>query len=890
MMRVSPTVLRPLSALVQRRAALRALGLCALVGSGSALAAGLPRGLGEVLHARGLRVLEGGPRWLDPPSFGLRRALVLAAADGAVADVYAVTARTDPRGRVLSLVDVSNLTRSPDAAEEDLVQAGPWAAFASRVGDRYAAVTLLDLGGVDETDPDGPPPGRGQRLRDGLSRLQQTGRARGYGQHRFDLASPARVVSLRIDGDVVAVRADRQVFHVEAPTRRVREGSRWARHRPRLSGTTGWVTWAVDTVRSIPWIGGAPIAWAEHLAFGVQHEVARARVRLGTDTSAAEASEDLADILHHGPPAALEGPVEGWPPAPAAGLLRPPLAHEGQWNAAAPDDPFLARNPGAPPAFYQTFVRTDRERPDTRVYVTLWDPRQLELHVVPGSQEPIGATGETGSGSIPRDGRTLTRLAAGFNGGFQALHGEWGVYAEGTLFLPPKPWGATLFALEGGDTGFGSWPGERGQIPAEVSEFRQNLTSLVEDGQFNPYRRTFWGGNVPGAPEGETHTARTGLCMTREEFVAFFWGNGLTERSLADAMLGVRCTYGVHLDMNGANTGFEFLRVTPTAATPPRARPLTVGEHEGPVPSAAGYTVRARRMVRGMHEMGFPRYIKRDPRDFFYLLLRPVLPGEPLRPPVSPSLPGEGRWRVEGLSEAPFPWPMARTRVRPDPAQPDRWVNLVRIDPRRVTLAPAEATGAVVAQVIGVEPPAPGALRIAWTAPGGTPRWEAGTEGSGFAGVPFTPGLSVSRGVGVDGEGFLVFAVADRASPGLVAAALDLAGCGARRLALQSGALRLPNGQDAAGASLDPGARPTYALVLRDAAGARRMFPEVTPVPQRVWYDAQHRRVRYQRDEDGAVRVQLTGGQRVTAPTWGRSTPRDAGAASPGTAVPGPRR
>ena len=84
----------------------------------------------------------------------------------------------------------------------------------------------------------------------------------------------------------------------------------------------------------------------------------------------------------------------------------------------------------APPAFAQSFIRTDSERPDTRVYVTLWDARQVELHVVPGSQEPMGATGETGSGSVPRDPRTMSRLVAGFNGGFQAL--QW---ALSTLLL-----------------------------------------------------------------------------------------------------------------------------------------------------------------------------------------------------------------------------------------------------------------------------------------------------------------------------------------------------------------------------------------------------------------------------------------------------------------------
>ncbi len=107
---------------------------------------------------------------------------------------------------------------------------------------------------------------------------------------------------------------------------------------------------------------------------------------------------------------------------------------------------------------------------------------------------------ETGSGSVPRDPRTMSRLVAGFNGGFQALHGEWGVFAEGTLFLPPKPWGATITALEGGRTGFGSWPPDQASLPSDVLEFRQNLTPLVEDGVLNPYHRSFWGGTAPGGP------------------------------------------------------------------------------------------------------------------------------------------------------------------------------------------------------------------------------------------------------------------------------------------------------------------------------------------------------------------------------------------------------
>ena len=65
--------------------------------------------------------------------------------------------------------------------------------------------------------------------------------------------------------------------------------------------------------------------------------------------------------------------------------------------------------------------------------------------------------------------------------------------------------------------------------------------------------------------------------------------------------------------------------------------------------------------------------------------------------------------------------------------------------------------------------------------------------------------------------------------------------------------------------------------------GAVRMFPEVRPVPPSVWYDAQHRRVRYSHGENGMVEVRILGGQTISTPIWGSNglPPRDA--ATPAT-------
>ena len=857
----------------------KAVGVCALTGTTFALASPASPTLPDALARWGLRVTPAQVRWIDPPRLGPRRALVVASEGDGLPDIYAVTVRSGGGDAVVSVEDVSNLTRSPEAAEENLLVAGRWAAFTTRVERTFSAFTVVDTAGSPDAQGGGE---LGARIRASITRWQQTGRFGGYGIERYDLTPHARRLAMTLGGDTLRVEADGRLVRVDMAARQVTEGERHVQPRPRLAGTTGWVTWAVDTVRAIPWVGSEPIAWAEHIAFGMKNRVAQARNRVQGDRSQSEVAEDLADVLPAGRDQHAEGRVADWPPERVRPMLSPPLAREGEWAAAADDDPFIARNAGAPPAFLQTFVRTDRERPDTRVYVTLWDARQVELHVVPGSQEPMGATGETGTGTIPRDARTMSRVAAGFNGGFQALHGEWGVYAEGTLFLPPKPWGATLALLDDGTTALGSWPNDA-TIPTQMVEFRQNLTALVEDGVYNPFRRTFWGGNVPSAAPGDEHTTRTGLCMTREGHVGFFWGDDLTPRSLADGMTALRCAYGVHLDMNGSNTGFEFIRVTPANATPPLARALSPGEVEGNVPSAPGFRYRVRRMVRGMHEMSFPRYIKRDPRDFFYLMLRSVLPGAPLTPPVAPSQPHEGEWHVAGLGEHAFPWPMARTRVRPDPTHPDRWVNLVRLDARRMTLTTPDAPGAPIARVVGATPAEGSSLRVAWSERNGSPRWSIGTEGTGIAGAPLIPGMAVTRGVGIDADGFLVYAVADRAVADLIARALGLAGCRNERLALTgASAFALTGDRDVAGAAIDPRLPPVYTLVAREMRGAVRLFPEVRPVPPSVWWDAQHRRVRYRHGEGNTVEVNLVGGQRVTAPVWGTNgRPPDAGAATP---------
>jgi hypothetical protein len=259
---------------------------------------------------------------------------------------------------------------------------------------------------------------------------------------------------------------------------------------------------------------------------------------------------------------------------------------------------------------------------------------------------------------------------------------------RGTVYLEPKPYAATIASLENGATGFGTWGPDTNNIPSELRSYRQNLTPLVEDGVTNPFKRGWWGGAPPGAPS-PTHTIRTGLCLTKEGLLAYFWGTSLDQHGLARAMNTARCGYGVHLDMNAGHAGFEFFKVQPTAqargVTPERN--FKIAEK---VPARNDLTFYCRRLVRGMGLMHFPRYIKRDPRDFMYLTLRKVLPGDDLVPLADTAAgkgqkrdAAEGRWIIDGLPQGGevFPPAMARTFLNETaPGIGDTRVSVLKLD------------------------------------------------------------------------------------------------------------------------------------------------------------------------------------------------------------------
>jgi hypothetical protein len=580
---------------------------------------------------------------------------------------------------------------------------------------------------------------------------------------------------------------------------------------------------------------------AYHSVSEVDHAKEAAR-ELGITAETPVAEEQRVQRL------SVPNPESGWPPPPIAPIITPEIPGEGKWLAIV-DDPDARELPDGRPIFYQAFLRADPERSWARVYLTLWDPRLVQLNIVAGTQEPVSATGETGSGSIPRTKAVLTRLVGAFNGGFQAVHGEFGMMAEGRVYLPPKPWAATVAVFDDGRVGMGSWPGPSdrraaydearavAEIPAGMIGYRQNLTSLVEDGQFNPWGRWWWGA-APQQKSEQTLTQRSALCLTREGFLAYAWGDSASPEALGAALVSTRCVRAMHLDMNAGHSGFEFYNVL----APDEARGEVAKapyRYEGALPELPGYALRARKGVTAMG-MPVPRYIHPDPRDYFYLTLKPGIETT-ARPKSMPA-----------LSSADLPhagWPPAFARnVESDG-------RVLRIDPLRAIpgAAPAPAEQLALAELRGPAfPSAPNDVALfAARAPLGM-RYGIGPAPADASVLLTGPALEhapeASSALGIDADGLLVYAETEPGQTGRLAKLLARAGVEAA-LALPAGTrlgLRFNEGVLAVdGMTRLPDAEATLSFVARTGAAAEVLFPDTKPLPYARWAGLQDQRVRY---------------------------------------------
>jgi hypothetical protein len=609
----------------------------------------------------------GDPSALDD-AFVERRFVFLARApDEPHRDVFLVRTRIAPTGTPLAIGAVHNLTRTTDGDEAWLTPRPGQVAFTTRFANLYTGVTVLDLNGA--------PPAPGASLQNivtqALTDLVEMGDWRGAHGMRFVLPEPAAELRLHWEGDELVVAR--------------REARGWGEARIDLAGrapghvaATPWIravetqraprsllSWAVDTARSLPFIGPERIYALEEVFFRLADLVQTTRYRLfgggsgGAPLAASRPdSEAVARDAATSVPETMgvDDPLGPWPgegaPTDLEPVVKPPFEGEGRWRPFHFDA--AAREHGTPPVFWRTTVRVDPERPDAITELVLADGRQVTLRMVGGTEHPRSSTGEVGTGRVPAADRDAT-LAA-FNGGFQAIHGGYGMVVDRTVLLPPVPQVATVTTDTAGVVRFGTW-GEHASLPPEVVSLRQNLPPLVDQGRFNPLEQRTWGFTLKG--RDPIFTWRTGLGVTRAGHLLFAVCVRCSADTLADAMLAADVDYAMHLDMNISNIGWEWWR-----------------------PAGGGRIERAA-LIPDMWRADEPRYTDSHPRDFFYLVRRTEVPvGAEIAWQRAPT--GEGLPRPAGL------WPPPVTRGVLD--LDGRAVTAIRLSSRALGATPAGAT------------------------------------------------------------------------------------------------------------------------------------------------------------------------------------------------------
>ncbi len=854
--RVSPRL-----AIRLRLAVVCLLGLAAAqLVAGDLLASGYVP-LNEALSRYALHTGPGEVASLRGQHRGRRSQLVVFRAfeQGGLGDVWLGQAVVASDGRLAALSGLHNLTRTSGADESTPLVAGRFALFSRTIQGEVVALEVLDLSG--ETPTGQGPLARFQR---GISNLQQTGGWSGIGRRSYALRAPARRISARVEAGRFVLDLDGERAVIDPAIEQPRHDMGSFEVRAHATVVSAPVPWLVDTVRALPWIGADRIAWLENHVFALRDlaikayrsvrsvdEEAEVAQELGVSVESEQAQEKVARL-------AVPNSESGWPPPHLAPLTIPEVQGEGQWRAIV-DDPHARVLPSGAPVFFQTFLRPDPQRTFARVYLTIWDPRLVQLNMVAGTEEPVSATGETGRGLIPRDRAILGRLVAAFNGGFQAVHGEFGMMADGRVYLPPKPWAATVVIFADGRVGMGSWPGPKdrsagydearavAELPEGIVSFRQNLTSLVEDGRFNPWGRWWWGA-APQQKTEQTLTQRSALCLTREGLMLYAWGDSLSPEALGQALVAARCARAMHLDMNAGHSGMEFYNVL----GPHEAR-LAIGKsasfrHEGPYPGVSDRTVRARKAVTSMG-LTLPRYIHPDPRDYFYLTLKPGIETSPA-PTGAPT-----------LSSADLPhagWPPAMARAQRG------GVRVIRLDPARA-IPSLEATGGarvLLAELRGDTPASDLDDQALVSTPGTLGRsYHVGVPGPEAQVLLRAPLLSsaprATSAIGVDAEGLLVYVETDETEKGVLANAMTELGV-QRALSLDRIRLGLQFREgllDVAGTTRMSEGATALRFVASSVPAAEVLFLDNHPMPYARWARLQDERVRYFRTSEPSARA-----------------------------------
>jgi hypothetical protein len=272
---------------------------------------------------------------------------------------------------------------------------------------------------------------------------------------------------------------------------------------------------------------------------------------------------------------------------------------DGEWVAIVDPD-----RPDEAPYLLKTLLHPDKNRSWAEVFVVAIDLRRTRLHLVPGTKEPV-ATEDAGvamsrPGVIPPEHRNV--VLAAFNGGFKTEHGQYGIFADGTLLVKPKPGVCAIAAYKDDTIRVATWD-KLADTSHEMAWWRETPVCMYENDVLHfrladPNLARKWGATL----DGETVIRRSAIGIDRSGSVLFVSiSNHTTARVIADGMHHAGATTVAQLDVNFSYPKFVTFEKKHLEAgeTPKRVA----------IPLADGF------------EFSEDEYI-REParRDFFYLM------------------------------------------------------------------------------------------------------------------------------------------------------------------------------------------------------------------------------------------------------------------------------
>jgi TolB protein len=584
-----------------------------------------------------------GETWQTPGDY---RIFFAATMPESASDIFAADLRIGAGSNVAAGPSIRRLTDTHGGDEQAPVIAGGWLAFATIVGDRYQSVTAAPLTDLD------------QRLVFVFEQPPQQVTLEGRG------TAPLLVVTAR--GPLSTVESV-----VDLTTATVAPPESGLAYIPAMRGEQAWLPNLVSRVRELPFVGPEKIAFLENVFFTLVDAAEQVAYRIGgpgpsTDRAApvgdrGSADDGEATVAPTIEPTMTAAPIVTDTPKPAAEIAAPSptaivaaspivqtLPSPTAVSTAAPS-PTPAGVRLAEGVRRLNSLRPDPQRPYAETEVIELDPRLLQIKMIPGTIEPEPTTGLIGTGVIPRE--DWSGLVAGFNGGFAAMHGKFGMMVDRKVYLPARDGIATLAVYQDGSLRMGTWGADLKQTPDMVS-YRQNCPPLIENGVITAEtgKLTLWGLSVAN----EVYLYRSGLGIRADGRLIYVVGKPLSAYTLARALQEAGAIYAMQLDVDEFHVAFITYDVKP-------------GKAGGP-PEVEGKKLRAD--MRGFDGL----FLRPFQLDFFYLVRRPQPLAQPVRyvgsavgaatplvaagqTPALPSLPGrlafallrDGNWEIYAM-------------------------------------------------------------------------------------------------------------------------------------------------------------------------------------------------------------------------------------------------